>query len=175
MSVSLYDATIPSFLQILNATTGIVDKAEAFCTETGLDPTALLETRLIEDMYPLAMQLKWVSTHSIGAIEGVRVGSFSPDRSPPAESFAAFREQIGQSIAALETIDPAEVESFVGRDMIFTVGKLRMDFAAENFLLSFSLPNFYFHATTAYDILRQKGVALGKLDYLGRPRIKAPA
>ena len=69
------------------------------------------------------------------------------------------------------------MEGLIGRDMIFSVpaANLRMDFTAENFLLSFSLPNFYFHATTAYDILRHKGVRIGKLDFLGRPRIKAPA
>ncbi|MBB6124462.1 DUF1993 domain-containing protein [Sphingobium subterraneum] len=175
MAISLYDATIPSYLQILRATAATIDKAEAFCAERGCDPAELLGTRLIEDMFPLAMQIKWVSTHSLGAIEGVRAGSFSPDRTAPAQSFAEFREEIGQSVAALEAIDREEVESFVGRDMLFVAGERRLEFAAENFLLSFSLPNFYFHAATAYDILRHKGVPLGKIDFLGRPRIKAPS
>ena len=175
MSVSLYDATIPSFLQTLKAMTGIIGKAEAFCAEKGVDPAALLETRLIDDMLPLAMQIKWVSTHSIGAIEGVRAGSFSPDRAPPPQNFTDLRAQIGQSVAALEAIGRDEVESFVGRDMVFSVGSRRLEFTAEDFLLSFSIPNFYFHATTAYDIVRQKGVPVGKIDYLGSLRVKAKA
>ena len=76
-----------------------------------------------------------------------------------------------ETIAALEAVDPAEMENFIGRPMRFEMGSFRMDFTAENFLLSFSQPNFYFHATTAYDILRMKGVPLGKRDYLGAMRL----
>ncbi len=177
MPISLYDATVPSYLQILNAVLGLIDKAEAFCVEKGIAEQALLAEHFGPDMLPLAMQLKWVSTHSIGAIEGVRAGTFSPDRSPPPQSFAELRELTSASIAALQAITVEEVDGFVGQDMIFSVPAMnrRMDFSAENFLLSFSLPNFYFHATTAYDLLRHKGVDLGKPDYLGMPRVKTPA
>jgi len=127
-------------------------------------------------MLPLSWQLKWVSTHSIGAIEGVRKGGFSPDRADPPSDFAGLKAQIDSSIEALNAITPEEMEGFVGQDMVFTIGdKLRMDFDAEHFLMSFSLPNFMFHATTAYNLLRDQGIAIGKRDFLGVPRLKAPA
>jgi hypothetical protein len=100
----------------------------------------------------------------------VRAGLFQPDRSPPAESLAAFREQISYHRRA-QAIAPEEIESFIGRDMMFSVPAMDSEspFTAENFLLSFSLPNFYFHATTAYDLLRHLGAPIGKMDFLGQP------
>ncbi|MEO8723556.1 MAG: DUF1993 domain-containing protein [Sphingobium sp.] len=175
MAFSLYDVTVPGYIQMLNATRGLIGKAEAFCAEKNMPEADLLNARLAEDMLPLSWQIKWVSTHSIGAIEGVRQGAFSPDRSPPAETLAAFRTQIDASLAALEAVTPDELESYIGKDVLFTAGELRMDFTAENFLLSFSQPNLYFHAATAYDILRHLGLQIGKRDFMGRPRIKMPA
>jgi uncharacterized protein len=102
----------------------------------------------------------------------VRLVVFSPDTTPPPESFAALKARITETLAALEAIVPAEVDSFVGRDMRFARGERNLDFSAENFLLSFSLPNFYFHATTTYDILRWKRVRIGKRDFTGRLRTK---
>lgn len=176
MAFSLYDATVPTYLQILGALRGLTEKAEAFCAEKGMAETDLLNAHFGEDMLPLTWQIKWASTHSLGAIEGVRNGSFSPDRVPPAESFAALRSQTDQTIDALKQVTPEEMEGFVGRDMLFTMGDaFRMDFLAEHFLMSFSLPNFMFHATTAYDLLRDQGIAIGKRDFLGTPRLKMPA
>lgn len=176
MAFSLYDATIPTYIQILSATGGQIEKAKAFCAEKGVAEADLLNAHFGPDMLSLSWQLKWVSTHSIGSIEGVRKGSFEPDRVPPTEDLAGFRAQIDGTIAALKAITVEEMESFIGRDMVFTIGdQLRMDFLAEHFLMSFSLPNFMFHATTAYDILRQQGVDIGKRDFLGMPRIKVPA
>jgi hypothetical protein len=110
--------------------------------------------------------------HSLGAIEGVRRATFSPDMTPPPETFAALKARIAEALAALEKIDPAEVDAFVGRDMCFVRGEHRLDFTAEDFLLSFSQPNFYFHAATTYDILRWKGVRIGKRDFTGKLRIR---
>lgn len=175
MAFSLYDATIPTFIQILEATGRLTERAEAFCAEEGKDPAELLECHFGPDMLPLKWQLKWVSSHSIGAIEGVRRGNFSPDREPPTQDLAGFRGQIGETLAALRAIAREEVESFIGRDMAFTMGERRIEFTAENFLMSFSLPNFMFHATTAYTLLRHEGISLGKRDFLGSLQIKAPA
>ncbi len=173
MPFSLYAATIPSYQQILGAVGGLLDKAEAFCAEQGLAPDAIIQARLAEDMLPFAYQVKSTAVHSLGAIEGVRRGVFSPDTTPPPATFAALKTRIAETIDAIAAIDPAEVDAFVGRDMRFAFGDRHLDFTAEDFLLSFSQPNFYFHATTAYDILRWKGLAIGKLDFMGRPRTKA--
>lgn len=174
MPLSLYDATIPAYLQILEAGQGLIDKAQAFCAERDVTEEALLAEHFGADMLPLSWQFKWMTTISIGAIEGARNGIFLPDLTPPACSFNELRDEMSASIATLRTFRIEDIESLVGRDVIFQVeGKsLRMDFTVENFLLSFSLPNFYFHATTAYDILRHKGVSVGKMDFLGRLRVK---
>ena len=172
MAFSLYAATVPSYRQILEAVSGLLGQAEAFCTDKGVAPHDIIQARLAEDMLPFAYQVKSTAVHSLGAIEGVRKGVFSPDMTPPPESFAALKARIAETLAALEAIEAAEVDAFVGRDMRFAFGDRRIDYTAENFLLSFSQPNFYFHATTAYDILRWKGVPLGKRDFMGKTRAK---
>ncbi|KMS59316.1 hypothetical protein V474_08870 [Novosphingobium barchaimii LL02] len=173
MPLTLYAATIPSYLQILGSVERLVGTAEAYCDEKGWSPEALIDARLADDMQPFAYQVKSTAVHSLGAIEGVRRGSFSPDSSPLPTTFEALRQRVGETIANLQAIEPDEVESFIGRDIRFTFGESHIDFLAEDFLLSFSQPNFYFHATTAYDILRMKGVQIGKRDFNGRVRKKA--
>jgi uncharacterized protein len=172
MAFSLYAATIPSYLQILGAVGGLVAKAEAHCAQTGVPPAELIEAQLAADMWPLATQVKSTVMHSVGAIEGVRKGVFAPDPSAPRDSFAGLKTQVADAIAMLEKVSAAEVDGFVGRDMRFEFRDRRLDFTAEDFLLSFSQPNFYFHATTVYDILRFKGLRLEKRDFTGRVRLK---
>jgi hypothetical protein len=123
-------------------------------------------------MYPFVYQVKSTRVHSLGAIEGVRKGAFSPDNSTPPQTFPDLKTQVTDTLTALQAIEPAEIESFIGRDMRFVFGERQIAYTAENFLLSFSQPNFYFHASTAYDILRWKGLPVGKRDFLGRPRLK---
>jgi len=172
MTFSLYAAIVPSYRQALEAVSGLLSTAETFCTEKGIAPHDIIQARLAEDMLPFAYQVKSTVVHSLGAIEGVRKGVFSPDMTPPPDNFAALKTRITEALAAIGEIKAVEVDAFVGRDMRFAFGERHMDFTAENFLLSFSLPNFYFHATTAYDILRWKGMPIGKRDFIGRPRIK---
>jgi uncharacterized protein len=172
MSLSLYAATIPTFQQILGAISGLLDKAEAFCAEKGIAAQELIQTRLAADMFPLAYQVKSTAVHSLGAIEGIRKGVFSPDTTAPPETFAALKARIAETLTALEKIDSAEIDGFLGRDVRFAFGNNHRDYTAENFLLSFSLPNFYFHATTTYDILRWKGMPIGKRDFIGKTRTK---
>ncbi len=175
MSFTLYAATVPAYLQTLGALGGLIQKADAHCTAKGIAPEELIQARLAPDMFPFAYQVKSVKVHTLGAIHGVRKGVFSPDRTASPDSFAAMRTLIEDAVRELETVTPEEVESFIGRDMRFEFGETRMDFTAENFLLSFSQPNYYFHATTAYDILRWKGLEIGKRDFMGRPRLKKKA
>ncbi len=173
MTFSLYAATIPSYLQMLRSMSALIDKADSFCRDNDIAAESFLQARLAEDMHPFTYQIKSTAVHSLGAIEGVRKGSFSPDNTPPPETFDALKARLQETIAALEAISPDEVNGFVGRDMKFVIGERQLDFTAENFLLSFSQPNFYFHATTAYDLLRSKGLPIGKRDFMGMPRIKA--
>jgi hypothetical protein len=172
MAFSLYAATIPSYQQILGAVSGLLVTAEAFCLEKDIAHDDIIQARLAPDMLPFAYQVKSTAVHSLGAIEGVRRGVFSPDMTPPPETFAALKMRIADTLAALEKIEPSEVDGFVGRDMRFAFRDRQLDFTAEDFLLSFSQPNFYFHATTTYDVLRWKGVQIGKRDFTGRLRAK---
>ena len=172
MAISLYAATVSSYQQVLGSLSGLIDKAEAFCTSKNIAPQEIIQARLVPDMLPFAYQVKSAVVHSMGAIEGVRKGVFAPDMTPPPETFAALKSRVGEALAALSAIDAAEVETFIGRDMRFEIGEHRWHFTAEDFLLSFSQPNFYFHSTTAYGILRSKGVSIGKRDFLGVMRTK---
>lgn len=174
MSVPLYTASVGTFLQILPPVAGLIDKAEEHCKAKGVDAGDLTGARLADDMWEFAKQVFECGHHSSRAIEGVRAGVFSPELDPVPQDFTSLRKEIGDAIALLEAVEPDEINSMVGRDMRFQFGdKMRMDFTVEDFLLTFSLPNFYFHATTAYDILRNQGLQIGKMDYLGRPRLKA--
>jgi hypothetical protein len=170
MAFSLYSAVVPSCLQILESLSGLLDKAESFCAEKRIAPGQIIEARLADDMHPFAYQVKSAAVHSLGAIEGVRRGVFSPDQTEPPNSFAALKARIAEARMGLQGVAASEVDGFVGRDMRFSFGERHVDFKAEEFLLTFSQPNFYFHATTAYDILRWKGVPIGKRDFLGRLR-----
>ena len=168
MSFTFYSAVVPPFQKTLTTLTALLEKAEAYCTEQKIGPKDILESRLVADMHPFAYQVKSAAVHSIGAIEGVRRGQFSPDDTPPGDSFAALTKKLVDANAALAALDPKEVNDFVGKPMRFVIGKYFADYTGDNFLLTFSKPNFYFHATTAYDLLRMKGMAIGKVDYLGR-------
>jgi len=174
MAISLYDASVLSHLQTLDAAQGFLQKGLDWCKENGVDPEAVVEARLHDDMRPLRFQVQQVAFHSAGAIAAMRSGVlvFSGDR--PQHDYAGLQALIAQAAADLRALDPAEVNGWEGKDVAFRVpGRDDRVFTAEGFLLSFSLPNFHFHATTAYDILRMRGVPLGKLDFMGPLRLKA--
>lgn len=172
MPISLHAAFVPSALQMLGTCDQLIDKAEGWCGDTGCDHQEAIGARLHADMLPFSYQVKSVAAHSAGAIDGVRKGVFSPDLSPPPTDFAGLRSAIAAARAGLDAVTEAEMEGFVGRPMRFEMGDFKLDFTAEDFLLSFSQPNLYFHAATAYNILRMRGVALGKRDFLGQLRIQ---
>lgn len=175
MTISLYDAVIPSQLQIIAAVRGLVDKAKAHCEETSTAAEDIIGARLIEDMQPFSYQVKCCREHSLGAIEAVREGVFTPSLAAPPNSWEGLYEKLDEAKSGLEKVDEAEMAGFVGQPMEFRFGETVMPFTAENFLLSFAQPNFYFHATTAYDLLRERGFQIGKMDFVGVPRMKRPS
>jgi uncharacterized protein len=172
MAISLYDATVPTFCQLLGSVSAWLDRAEIHCRDKSIAPSEIIGACLATDMFPFAYQVKSTAVHSLGAIEGVRKGVFSPDTEPPPTDFGSLKARVSNTFTALQSIERSEVNSFVGRDMRFEFRDTRIPFTAEDFLLSFSLPNFFFHSTTAYDILRWKGLNIGKRDFLGKMRIK---
>lgn len=172
MSFSFYDAVVPSNLQILAAVDSLLDKAAAFCAETGTAEDDIINARLAPDMLPFGYQIKSCAGHSMGAIDGTRNGSYSPDMNPWPSDFAGLHAALQEAITSLKAIDRDTFDALAESDTQFAFGETRMPFTGANFLLSFSQPNFYFHASIAYAILRAQGVKLGKRDFMGMPRLK---
>jgi uncharacterized protein len=172
MAISLYDASVGNYEQTLGALCGILDRGLAHCRDNNIDPEEIVETRLFTDMAPFRFQIQSVVHHSIGTLEAFKSGTFSPSSDRTAHDYAALQTLVKETRDALRKLTPEDVNGHEGADVVFQFRDFKMLFTAENFLLSFSLPNFHFHATTAYDILRSKGVPLGKRDYMGTLRLK---
>ena len=172
--IPFHDVSIAVYAQSLPAVCATMDKAKAQFAGTGVDPEAILDVALIEDMKPLAFQLRSVVHHSLGAIEGLRSGRFAPPPPSPPLAWDVLRERIADAVARIEAVTPDELETLSRREVLFEAGGRQRLFTAAEFVLSFSVPNLHFHAATAYDILRLKGVPLGKRDYLGVPRGRDP-
>ena len=172
MSTSLYDMSIATYLQTLGAVSRFLDKGFAFCAEKGIDTSEIVEFRLFADMLPFRFQIVSVAHHSLGAVDGLKSGMFAPPRQTEPLDYRGLQKLIGDAILGLQGVTPADINASEGREVVFRGRDRQVPFTAESFILSFSLPNFYFHATTAYDILRTKGVPLGKRDFMGNLRTK---
>jgi len=168
VGISLYDISVSSYLQIVPAVSRLLDKAVAHFGEQGVEQEEINRWRLHETMLPMRFQIVSVAHHSIGTIKAMRSGVFSPPDYNPKLDFAGVRAELEQARSDLAALQPDEVNAFSGGHMEFVMGDLRLPFTTEQFVLSFSLPNFHFHAATAYDILRSKGLPLEKRDFLGR-------
>jgi uncharacterized protein len=123
-------------------------------------------------MLPFRFQIVSVAHHSLGALEGMKKGVFAPPGQMAQLDYHGLQKLIADTTEALQRLSPTEVDALEGRGVTFQFRDRQIPFTAEDFVLSFSLPNFYFHATTTYDILRTKGVPLGKRDFMGQLRIK---
>jgi len=172
MATSLYDLSVPTFLQTVKAVGGFLDRAARHCAETRADPNDFVHARLFEDMAPFHFQIEAAWHHSVWGLEAVKTGAFAPPALVGPVPFAGLQAMIGKAETALEALTPDEVNSWAGKDLDLQIGPRRLAFTSETLILSFSLPNFYFHAVTAYDILRTRGVPLGKRDYEGRLRTR---
>jgi hypothetical protein len=170
MSVSLYDLTIGSYVQILEGAVGFLDQGARHCQSQGIALEDLVATRLYPDMADLHFQVTSMTHHSLGAVEGLRKGQFGPPSFEPCD-YEALQAMTQSTLETLKTQDRTEIEGLAEGRVLFKLGEHEIPFTAINFALSFSLPNFYFHTTTAYDILRSKGVPLGKRDFLGAKKV----
>ena len=173
MTISLYDLSVPTFLQTTRAVGSLLDRAVRHCAEIGTDPDDFVEARLFEDMAPFHFQIEAASHHAVWGLEAAKTGVFAPPALVGPVPFADLRAMIAQAEAALKALTPDEVNGWSGKNLDFRIGPRRLAFTPETFFLSFSLPNFHFHAVTAYDILRTRGVPLGKRDYEGRLRTRS--
>ena len=173
MSTSLYDLSVPTFLQTVRSIGGCLDRAATHFAETGVDPDNFVNTRLFDDMAPFHFQIEAAWHHSVWGVEALKTGAFTPPALVGPVPFADLQGMIGRAETALEAFTPDEVNGWAGKDLDLQIGPRRLAFTSETFILSFSLPNFHFHAVTAYAILRSQGVPLGKRDYEGRLRTRS--
>jgi len=171
MASSLYDISVASFLQILHGVAGTLNKGMQHCKDTGQDPGEILAARLHDDMLPFTFQLFAVVHQSSGALAGLKSGEFGPPAALPELDYAGYQGLINDTIAELESLSEEDINALAGGTVIFKLSGNEIPFTTENFVLSFAIPNLIFHATTAYDILRQRNVPLSKIDFLGSMRI----
>ena len=159
MSISMYRASIPVFVRGLRNLSAILKKGES-------QGDALVEARLAPDMLTLAGQIQRASDSSKGA--AARLAGISAPSLPDEEkTFADLQARIQKTIDFLESVKPAQVDGSEQKKIELKAGPNELKFTGLDYLLGFALPNFFFHVTTAYDILRAKGVQVGKMDYLG--------
>jgi hypothetical protein len=172
MPITLYEVSVANYLQTLGAVSHILERGLSFCKEKEIDPQEIVETRLFADMQPFRFQIQSIVHHSLRAVEALKQGSMMAVGHRSLDDYSALQALVKDAMDTLKKQTPEEINAREGSEVIFQAGEHKLHFKAEDFVLSFSLPNFHFHATTAYDILRSKGVPLGKRDYMGRVRIK---
>jgi len=166
MSLSLYDASIGTFRHMLSALDAILSRAEAHAKAKGFDPANLLQARLAPDMFPLTRQVQIACDMAKAA--AARLAGQTPPSHPDTETtFAELHERIAKVQTLLESADREAIESGAERTIRFTTGGREVEMPGAQYLIDWALPNFYFHVTTAYGLLRHNGVDLGKRDFLG--------
>ena len=173
MATSFYDLSVPTFLQTVRAVGGFLDRAATYCELAGASPDDFVDARLFEDMAPFHFQIEATWHHAVWGLEAARTGVFNPPPLVGPVPFAGLRDMIGAAETALAALIPDEVNRWGGRELDLQIGPRRLAFTSETLILSFSLPNFHFHAVTAYDILRSRAVPVGKRDYEGHLRTRS--
>jgi len=167
MTVSLSAASLPIFTQMLNALGEILAKAEAHAKAISIEPEALLQARLFPDMFPLLRQVQ-IAADFAKSVPARLAGQEVPAWDDGEQSFAELRERIARTLQFIGTIDPAQIDAGGEREIVLRPGTPKEKrLIGRTYLLHYGLPQFFFHVTTAYDILRHNGVNLGKRDYMG--------
>ncbi len=167
MALTMYDASVTVFMHNLKQLSHLLDKGAAHAEATGIDPATLVQAKLAEDMRPLSFQIQSASDASKLAV--VRLSGVAAPSFPDTETtFDELRARISKTRDYLETVSRQAFEGSEERVVTMKAGTVELEFTGQSYLLHFALPNFFFHVTTAYDILRHNGVPIGKRDFLGR-------
>ncbi|MBG6599869.1 DUF1993 family protein [Pseudomonas aeruginosa] len=166
MSLSIYQASIPTFLRTLGNLSAILKNAAAHAAAKNIDPRIFIDARLAPDMFPLARQVQIASAAAKGAgarLAGLEVPSYADTET----TFDELQARIARTVEFLEGIREEQLDGAEERNVTLKVRGQEISFNGRDFLFGFALPNFFFHVTTAYAILRHNGVELGKMDFLG--------
>ena len=166
MSLSLYQASVPGFIRGLSVLAALLEKGAAHAAANGIDPATLVNARLAPDMYPLSGQVQRASDASKFAVQ--RLSLVESPKFPDEETtFEQLQKRVADTIAYLRAVPASALDGAEARSITLSFGEFKPQFQGDAYLLTFALPNFYFHVTTAYDILCHVGVPIGKLDFLG--------
>ncbi len=167
MTLSMYDAAVPPLVRAMKNLDAILDKAAAHAEAKKIDLAVLAGSRLAPDMHPLIRQIQMLSdgARGVARLTDTPVPSF-PDTET---TFPELKDRIARTVAFLESLKPEQFEGAEDRTVTLKFPTGEMSFPGKFYLFNFVIPNFYFHVTTAYAILRHNGVEIGKMDYLGRP------
>jgi hypothetical protein len=163
----MYQASVPAFVQLLEALSGVLEKAEAHATARKIDQSVLLGARLFPDMFPLSRQVQLACDFAKGASARL-AGAEVPTHEDNEKTLPELRARIKRTVEFIKTLSPARIDGSEAREIAIKVAGSPVTFEGQPYLVQFAIPNFYFHLTTAYAILRHNGVDLGKRDYLGK-------
>ncbi len=168
MTISMYKISVPIFVQFLTAQSDCIDKAVAHIEEKKLDPNFLFNMRFYPDMYPYSRQVQQASTHAARACSALS-GTAMLDLPNTETSFAELKARLAKTIDYVKGFKPAQIDGTEDKDITLKLGTNERKFTGQGLLLNFILPNFYFHCSTAYDILRHCGIELAKRDFMSTP------
>jgi len=168
MAISMYQASAPRFANILSNLSAILDKAQAHCEAKKIDPLVLTSSRLFPDMLPFTRQITIACDTAKGAVARL-AGAEIPKHEDVEKTFEELKARIAKTIAFIQTVQPAQIDGSEEREVVLKMRSGEVKFKGMQYLLGHALPNFYFHVTTAYNILRHNGVEVGKRDYIGTP------
>lgn len=169
MTISMYQASVPAFIRMLDTLKGILEKGAAHAEAKKFDPAVLINSRLYPDMFPLSRQVQIATDNAKGCPS--RLAGIDPPKYEDTEStFPERYARIDKTIAFLKTFKPDQIDGSEEKPIMLSTPRGTLNFRGQAYLLDFVLPNFHFHVTTAYNILRHNGVELGKTDYLGAPQ-----
>lgn len=166
MTISMYAASIPVFKQILSSLSDLLDKAEIHATGKKIEPTAILQSRLYPDMFTFTRQIQIAADFAKGAsarLAGVDVPKYEDSE----QSFSDLKARIAKTIDFIGSLTPEQINGSEERDISTSAGPNAKHFKGQTYLLHYALPHFYFHATTAYALLRHNGIEVGKKDFIG--------
>ena len=164
--MSMYQASIPQFTKMLSNLSNILKKGEEFAKAKNIDDTVLVGSRLAADMFPLAKQVQIACDqvkNGMARLAGVEPPKFDDNES----TFAELQERIAKTITFAKSIKPEQVDGTEAKEIKFSIREWNFEFVGDQYLMTWIIPNFYFHVTTAYNILRHNGVEIGKSDFLG--------
>src|SRR3954471_12211654 len=170
MPISMYDASVPRFAHMLGCLSAMLDKAQAHCEAKKIEPAAITAFRLFPDMLPFTRQVQIACDSAKGAAARL-AGVELPKHEDTEQSFAELKSRIAKTQDFIQSLKPAQIDGSEAREVVIKLRGQDTKFQGQQYLQNFAWPNFYFHVTTAYVILRHNGVELGKRDFIGNPLV----